>query len=82
MGPGGGDNATAALGFGPQVGHVVMSLGTSGTVCAVTSKPSHDPSGTVAGFADAAGASLPLGATLNASRTFDSVRRLLAFSWD
>lgn len=82
VGAGGGDNAMAALGLGTQVGDVVMSLGTSGTVFAVTSQPSHDASGTVAGFADAAGAFLPLVATLNASRTFDSVRQLLGFSWD
>lgn len=82
VGPGGGDNAMAALGLGTQVGDVVMSLGTSGTLFAVTSKPSHDATGTVAGFADAAGAFLPLVATLNASRTFDSVRQLLGFSWD
>ncbi len=82
VGPGGGDNAIAALGLDAQSGDVVMSLGTSGTVFAVTAKPAHDPSGTVAGFADAAGGFLPLIATLNASRAIDSVRQLLGMSWD
>jgi len=82
MGAGGGDNAMAALGLGAHSGDVVMSLGTSGTVFAVTSKPASDPTGTVAGFADASGAYLPLVATLNASRPIDSVRQLLGYSWD
>ena len=82
VGPGGGDNAMAALGLDARVGDVVMSLGTSGTVFATTSAPSRDQSGNVAGFADAAGGFLPLVATLNASRVFDSVRRLVGMSWE
>ncbi len=82
VGPGGGDNAMAALGLEAQTGDVVMSLGTSGTVFAVTSTPAVDATGTVAGFADAAGGFLPLIATLNASRTVDSVRNLLGMTWD
>lgn len=82
VGPGGGDNAVAALGLDAQRGDVVMSLGTSGTVFAVTAQPAHDETGNVAGFADASGAFLPLVATLNASRAIDSVRKLLGLSWD
>ena len=82
LGPGGGDNAMAALGLGTQLGDVVLSLGTSGTVFAVTSSPAHDSSGTVAGFADATGEFLPLVATLNAARPIDSVRQLFGLSWD
>jgi len=82
IGAGGGDNAMAALGLGARSGDVVMSLGTSGTVFAVTSTPASDGTGTVAGFADASGAYLPLVATLNASRPIDSVRQLLGYSWD
>lgn len=78
---GGGDNAIAALGLGTQVGDAVMSLGTSGTVSALTSSPTFDPTGTVAGFADAAGSYLPLVATLNAARAIDAVRKLLGLSW-
>lgn len=79
---GGGDNALAALGLGAEIGDVVMSLGTSGTVFAVTSQASKDESGIVAGFADASGQYLPLIATLNAARAIDSVREFLNLSWD
>lgn len=74
---GAGDNAGGALGLGAAPGDVVVSIGTSGTVFAVTNQPTADQSGTVAGFADAAGAYLPLVATLNASRVLDAAARML-----
>ncbi|PVW04174.1 xylulokinase [Microbacterium sp. Gd 4-13] len=74
---GAGDNAGAALGLDAKPGDVVVSLGTSGTVFAVTEDPVTDASGTVAGFADAAGGYLPLVATLNAARVLDATSRLL-----
>ncbi|SEB41385.1 xylulokinase [Paramicrobacterium humi] len=77
VGPGAGDNAGAALGVGASSGDVVVSIGTSGTVFAVTDTPSRDASGTVAGFASADGAYLPLIATLNAARILDAIARLL-----
>ena len=77
LGPGAGDNAAAALGVGARTGDVVVSLGTSGTVFAVTGRPTADPSGTVAGFADAAGGFLPLVCTLNAARVLEATARLL-----
>ena len=77
IGVGAGDNAAAALGLGAGPGDVVVSIGTSGTVFAVTETVSADVSGTVAGFADASGAFLPLIATLNAARVLDSVAGLL-----
>ncbi len=77
VGPGAGDNAGAALGLGAVAGDVVVSIGTSGTVFAVTDTPSRDASGTVAGFADASGRYLPLVATLNAARVLDAVAGLL-----
>jgi xylulokinase len=77
---GAGDNAGAALGVGAGVGDVVMSLGTSGTVFAVSDTPAADPSGLVAGFADAAGHYLPLVCTLNATRVFDATAALLDVS--
>ncbi|MBF4572836.1 xylulokinase [Herbiconiux sp. VKM Ac-1786] len=80
VGPGAGDNAGAALGLGAVEGDVVVSIGTSGTVFAVTSEPSSDESGTVAGFADASGAFLPLVATLNAARVLDATAALLGVS--
>ena len=78
VGAGAGDNAAAALGLGATAGDVIVSLGTSGTVFAVTDRPVNDETGTVAGFADAAGGFLPLVATLNAARTLDAIAGLLA----
>ena len=77
VGPGAGDNAGAARGLGAGTGDVVVSIGTSGTVFAVTGSPATDASGTVAGFADASGVYLPLIATLNAARILDSISALL-----
>ena len=54
-----------------------MSLGTSGTVYVRSDRPTADPTGTVAGFADAAGGYLPLACTLNATRVTDTVAGLL-----
>jgi xylulokinase len=82
VGPGAGDNAGAALGLGARDGDVVVSIGTSGTVFAVTGTPSRDESGAVAGFADASGLYLPLVATLNAARVLDSTAALLAVDFD
>ncbi len=77
LGPGAGDNAAAALGVGAEPGDVVVSIGTSGVVSAVASVPARDPSGIVAGFADATGRYLPLVCTLNGSRVLDATARLL-----
>ncbi|WP_372967761.1 xylulokinase [Microbacterium sp.] len=77
VGPGAGDNAAAAFGLGASPGDVVVSIGTSGTVCAISTDPVGDPSGTVAGFADATGNFLPLVATLNAARVVDATAALL-----
>ena len=82
VGPGAGDNAAAALGVGADVGDVVVSIGTSGTVFAVSAQRTIDPTGTVAGFADAGGHFLPLVATLNAARVLDVTTRLLAVDHD
>lgn len=77
VGAGAGDNAAAALGLGAVPGDVVVSIGTSGTVCAISATPLSDPTGTVAGFADATGNFLPLVATLNAARVIDVTAALL-----
>ncbi|WP_441247666.1 xylulokinase [Kitasatospora sp. McL0602] len=77
LGPGAGDNAAAALGLGVRRGDVVVSLGTSGTVFAAADAPSADPSGAVAGFADATGQFLPLVCTLNAARVLDAAAGML-----
>lgn len=77
VGAGAGDNAAAALGLGAAPGDVVVSIGTSGTVCAVSTAPLSHQTGTVAGFADATGNFLPLVATLNAARVVDVTAALL-----
>ena len=82
VGAGAGDNAGAAFGLGAGVGDVVVSIGTSGTVFAVTDRPVVDASGIVAGFADASGNYLPLVATLNAARVLDSIASLLGVTHD
>jgi xylulokinase len=63
----------AALGLGLQPGEVAVSIGTSGTAFAVTDVAAADPSGAVAGFADATGRFLPLVCTLNAGLVMASV---------
>jgi len=77
VGAGTGDNMAAALGLGAGPGDVVVSVGTSGTVFAVHEEPAEDPSGTVAGFADATGRFLPLVCTLNAARPLGGVAAML-----
>ena len=79
---GAGDNAGAALGIGAVVGDLIISLGTSGTAFAVSSSPSHDQSGEVAGFADATGNFLPLACTLNAAKVFDATAKLLGVGFE
>lgn len=74
---GAGDNAASALGVGAIAGDVVVSLGTSGTVFAVTNTATADASGTIAGFASASASFLPLVCTLNAARVLDSFAALL-----
>ncbi len=73
VGPGSGDNMCAAVGLGLRPGDVAVSLGTSGTVFAVSATPTRDPSGAVAGFASATGDFLPLVCTLNATKVTDRV---------
>lgn len=82
VGAGAGDNAGAALGLDAQPGDAVVSIGTSGTVFAVSASPTTDTSGTVAGFADASGHFLPLVATLNAARVLQVTASLLGVTLD
>jgi len=82
LGPGTGDNMAAALGVGAGLGDVVVSLGTSGTASAVRDAPTADPTGTVAGFADATGRFLPLVCTLNAARVLAAAASLLGTDVD
>lgn len=82
VGAGAGDNAGAALGLDASAGDVIVSIGTSGTVFAVTTQPTTDATGTVAGFASASADFLPLVATLNAARVLDSIAALLGVDYD
>ena len=82
LGPGTGDNAAAALGLGAGPGDVVVSIGTSGVVSAVSEVPAGDVTGAVAGFADATGRFLPLVCTINAARILSSTAALLGVDLD
>jgi xylulokinase len=77
-----GDNMAAALGLGLRPGDAAISVGTSGTAFAVSERPTADPSGAVAGFADATGRHLPLVCTSNAAKVIDAVARLLGVDHD
>jgi len=82
LGPGCGDNAGAALGLELRPGQTSVSLGTSGVVACVSETPTADPSGIVAGFADATGRFLPLACTLNGARVLDAAATLLGVDHD
>ncbi|ONK09390.1 xylulokinase [Streptomyces sp. MP131-18] len=72
-----GDNMAGALGLGLAPGRPVLSLGTSGTVYAVSEQRPADPSGIVSGFADAWRGWLPLACTLNCTQAVDRFATLL-----
>lgn len=80
LAPGTGDNAAAALGLNAAPGDVMISVGTSGVVGAVSDTPTADATGAVAGFADATGRYLPLAVTLNAARVLEAAASLLGVS--
>jgi xylulokinase len=77
-----GDNMGAALGLGVAPGIPVVSLGTSGTAFAVSTTAATDPTGVVAGFADATGRYLPLAATLNCTLAIDRIAGWLGLERD
>jgi xylulokinase len=80
VGPGTGDNMASALALGLQPGDLVLSFGTSGTAYSMSDGPTADPTGSVAGFADATGRFLPLVCTMNATKVTDAFARLLRVS--
>jgi xylulokinase len=82
VGAGTGDNMSAALGLNLREGDTVISLGTSGTIYGRSSKGVCDSSGSINGYADAAGAFLPMVTTLNAAKVTDTFRRLLGVSFE
>ena len=72
--PGSGDNQMSALGAGAvHEGTWVMSLGTSGTLFGLSTKPVLDPSGAVSPFCDATGSWLPLLCTMNCTTVTEEV---------
>jgi xylulokinase len=82
VGAGTGDNMSAALGLWLRDGDTGISLGTSGTIYGRTGVGICDASGAINGYADAAGAFLPMVTTLNAAKVTDAVRSLLDVSVD
>ncbi|HYP45046.1 MAG TPA: xylulokinase [Propionibacteriaceae bacterium] len=77
-----GDNMAAGLGLGLRPGEAVVSLGTSGTAFSQSARQTHEPTGTVAGFADATGAFMPLVCTLNGARNLVATAKLLGLDLD
>jgi xylulokinase len=77
-----GDNMGAALGLGLGPGDLAVSIGTSGTAFAVSQVPAADPSGAVAGFADATGRFLPLVCTVNAGLVLSAAASLAGTDLD
>jgi xylulokinase len=74
---GGGDNMCSAIGAGiVRPGRGLVSLGTSGTICAYSGAPAADPEGEAATFCDSTGGWLPLACTLNCSGPLGWLRRL------
>jgi xylulokinase len=82
FGAGLGENAAAALGLGAADGDVIVSIGTSGVVAAVTAHQVRDDAGFVAGFADGTGRYLPLVCTLNGARVLDAAAAMLRVDYD
>jgi xylulokinase len=74
---GGGDNMMAAIGTGTvRDGQISMSLGTSGTLFAFSSKPVIDAAGTIAAFCSSNGGWLPLLCTMNCTVATEQTRKL------
>lgn len=80
--PGTGDNAASVLGMVVPDRTALISLGTSGVACLSSTVQTHDPSGVVAGFADATGQFLPLVCTLNGARNLVAMAQALQVSLD
>jgi xylulokinase len=78
---GGGDNMMAAIGTGNVGnGRMTVSLGTSATMFACSSRPMLDEQGELAAFCSSTGAWLPLLCTMNCTVATEQVRNLLKLS--
>ena len=74
---GGGDNMMSAIGTGAVAdGTVTMSLGTSGTLFASSSRPFRDEEMRLASFCSSTGTWLPLLCTMNCTVASETLRRL------
>ena len=80
LAPGTGDNMAGGLGLAVSDSAAVVSLGTSGTAFTRSDQQTSDPTGIVAGFADATGAFMPLVCTLNGARNLVATAELLGVS--
>jgi xylulokinase len=80
--PGTGDNMAGGLGLAVTAGAAVISVGTSGTAFTKSHQQTHEPTGTVAGFADATGEFLPLVCTLNGARNLVATAEVLGVRLD
>lgn len=72
-----GDNMGGALGMALEPGDLLVSVGTSGVVSAISPHPVADGSGAVTGFADAESGFLPMVTTMNAAGILDLQARWL-----
>lgn len=72
-----GETMAAALGLGVGPGDAVISIGTTGSVCAVHDTALERTGHTVTAFADATGRHLPIVRTLNAGRVLRGTAELL-----
>jgi xylulokinase len=81
IGGGAGDNAAAAKGLGLELGEAAVSIGTSGTVFAI-SEAVGTGAEEIAGFADVDGRFLPLACTLNAAQVLDMMAAQLDVTFD
>jgi xylulokinase len=77
-----GDNMGAALGLDLTAADVLVSIGTSGVASTIAAAPVADATGTVTGFADAAGGYLPMVTTMNAAGILDLQCRWLGVDHD
>jgi len=77
VGAGTGDNMAAAVGLAVETGDTVISVGTSGTIYAISTVGVIDSTGAINGYADASGRFLPMVTTLNAAKVTDTFRQLL-----
>jgi len=80
---GGGDNMMSAIGTGNvREGVVTVSLGTSGTIFAYSTRPVIDPRGEIAAFCDGTGGWLPLVCTMNVTTATELTRTLFGLDLD